>query len=49
MPYTTYRSLAEHPSVHELIAAEIERVNARFARVEKRPQVRDSHQGARPR
>jgi long-chain acyl-CoA synthetase len=32
--YTTYRSLAEREEVRELIGAEIDRVNARFARVE---------------
>ena len=32
--YTTYRSLAEREEVRELISKEIERVNARFARVE---------------
>lgn len=32
--YTTYRSLAETPAVETLIAAEVARVNARFARVE---------------
>jgi long-chain acyl-CoA synthetase len=34
LPYTTYRSLAEHQAVRDLIANEIETVNARFARVE---------------
>jgi long-chain acyl-CoA synthetase len=34
LPYTTYRSLAEHQAVRDLIAREIETVNARFARVE---------------
>jgi long-chain acyl-CoA synthetase len=32
--YTTYRSLAQHEKVRELIEAEIRRVNDRFARVE---------------
>lgn len=32
--YTTYRTLAENAQVRELIAGEVERVNARFARVE---------------
>jgi long-chain acyl-CoA synthetase len=32
--YTTYRTLAENPKVRELIAAEVARVNDRFARVE---------------
>jgi long-chain acyl-CoA synthetase len=32
--YTTYRSLAERPEVHELIDAEVQKVNARFSRVE---------------
>ncbi len=32
--YTTYRTLAENPKVRDLIAAEVESVNARFARVE---------------
>jgi long-chain acyl-CoA synthetase len=34
LPYTTYRSLAERAEVHDLIHAEVEAVNARFARVE---------------
>ncbi|HYH23091.1 MAG TPA: AMP-binding protein [Azospirillum sp.] len=34
LPYTTYRSLAERPEVHDLIHAEVEAVNGRFARVE---------------
>jgi long-chain acyl-CoA synthetase len=34
IPYTTYRSLAENDRVRELVATEIDRVNARFARVE---------------
>lgn len=32
--YTTFRTLAEHPAVRELIEAEVQRVNDRFARVE---------------
>ena len=32
--YTTYRSLAERPEIEALIAEEVARVNARFARVE---------------
>ena len=32
--YTTYRTLAENERVRELIAAEVQRVNDRFARVE---------------
>lgn len=32
--YTTYRSLASNPKVHELVDAEVQRVNERFARVE---------------
>lgn len=32
--YTTYRTLAENPRVQALIAAEVDKVNARFARVE---------------
>jgi len=32
--YTTYRTLAENPKVRELIAREVDKVNARFARVE---------------
>ena len=32
--YTTYRSLAENNRVHDLVAAEVKRVNERFARVE---------------
>jgi long-chain acyl-CoA synthetase len=34
LPYTTYRNLAEHPEVFDLIGAEVDKVNARFARVE---------------
>lgn len=32
--YTTYRTLAENSRIRDLIAGEVERVNARFARVE---------------
>jgi long-chain acyl-CoA synthetase len=32
--YTTYKSLAERPEVHDLVEAEVDRVNAKFARVE---------------
>ena len=32
--YTTYRTLAQHERVRELVAGEIKRVNERFARVE---------------
>lgn len=32
--YTTYRTLAQNEKVHELIAADVRRVNDRFARVE---------------
>ncbi len=32
--YTTYRTLAEKPEIRDLIAGEVDRVNARFARVE---------------
>jgi long-chain acyl-CoA synthetase len=32
--YTTYRTLAEHDRVRELVALEVQRVNDRFARVE---------------
>lgn len=32
--YTTYRTLAENPKVRDLVATEVETVNARFARVE---------------
>ncbi|MFH1350597.1 MAG: AMP-binding protein [Pseudomonadota bacterium] len=34
IPYTTYRSLAQNASVHELIKQEIEKVNDTLARVE---------------
>jgi len=34
LPYTTYKSLATHPEVIQLIGAEIEQVNREFARVE---------------
>lgn len=34
LPYTTFRSLAEQPAVRTLIDAEVNRVNAQFARVE---------------
>jgi long-chain acyl-CoA synthetase len=34
IPYTTYKSLATHPEVRELIGREIETVNREFARVE---------------
>ncbi len=34
MSYTTYRDLVEQPEVIELIAAEVEKTNERFARVE---------------
>ena len=34
LPYTTYRNLAEHPEVFELVRTEVDKVNARFARVE---------------
>jgi long-chain acyl-CoA synthetase len=34
LPYTTYRNLAEHREVFDLIQAEVEKVNGRFARVE---------------
>lgn len=34
LPYTTYRNLAEHTDVFGLIHTEVEKVNARFARVE---------------
>ncbi|MGA2043123.1 MAG: AMP-binding protein [Roseiarcus sp.] len=34
LSYTTYRSLAEAPLVRELVAAEVDKVNRRFARVE---------------
>lgn len=34
VPYTTFRSLAEHPRVRDLVGQEIKRVNERFARVE---------------
>ncbi|WP_137390003.1 AMP-dependent synthetase/ligase [Rhodoligotrophos defluvii] len=32
--YTTYRTLAENPEVRDLIQGEVDKVNARFARVE---------------
>jgi long-chain acyl-CoA synthetase len=32
--YTTFRTLAEHPAVQELVDGEVRRVNERFARVE---------------
>ena len=35
LTYTTYRSLAENPQVHELIEREVEKANQRFARVER--------------
>jgi long-chain acyl-CoA synthetase len=35
LAYTTYKSLAENPDVIELIGAEVEKVNAQLARVEK--------------
>jgi len=34
LPYTTYRNLAEHTEVSDLIQIEVDKVNARFARVE---------------
>ena len=34
LPYTTYRNLAEHPEVFDLVRIEVDKVNARFARVE---------------
>jgi long-chain acyl-CoA synthetase len=34
LAYTNYRSLALLPEVNQLVAAEVERVNGRFARVE---------------
>jgi long-chain acyl-CoA synthetase len=34
LPYTTYKSLATHPEVIQLIGGEIEQVNREFARVE---------------
>ncbi len=34
LPYTTYRNLAEHPEVFDLVQIEVDKVNARFARVE---------------
>ncbi len=34
LPYTTYRNLAEHADVFDLIRTEVDKVNARFARVE---------------
>ncbi|MGH9186962.1 MAG: AMP-dependent synthetase/ligase [Acidimicrobiales bacterium] len=35
IPYTTYRDLGEKPEVIELIQAEVDRTNERFARVEQ--------------
>ena len=35
LAYTTYKSLAENPDVNTLINAEVEKVNAQLARVEK--------------
>ena len=34
IPYTTYKSLAENPSVHELIKREVEKVNNTLSQVE---------------
>ncbi|MGF7160228.1 long-chain acyl-CoA synthetase [Rhodoligotrophos appendicifer] len=34
LAYTTYRSLAERPEVFDLVRAEVDKVNGRFARVE---------------
>jgi long-chain acyl-CoA synthetase len=34
LPYTTYRNLAEHPEIFDLVQIEVDKVNARFARVE---------------
>lgn len=34
LTYTTYKSLAKHPAVYELISGVVDKVNARFARVE---------------
>jgi long-chain acyl-CoA synthetase len=34
LPYTTYRNLAEHAQVFDLVQTEVDKVNARFARVE---------------
>jgi len=40
LAYTHFRSLAEHPRVHELVRSEVERVNARMPQVQ---QVRKFH------
>jgi long-chain acyl-CoA synthetase len=34
IPYSTYKSLAVHPDVHQLVRGIVDEVNARFARVE---------------
>ncbi len=35
VPYTSYRSLATNPSIYELVAREVERVNGHLGRVEQ--------------
>ncbi len=35
VPYTSYRSLATNPSIYELVAREVERVNGQLGRVEQ--------------
>ena len=39
IPFSNYMSLCRRPEIQELIEGEIARVNAKFARVEKRAQV----------